>query len=410
MADGHDSPLKVLALDSAGSACSAALWQDGRIAAHRFAEMEHGHAEALIPMVQAVMGEAGIAYSDLDLIAAGTGPGSYTGVRVGLAAARAIASAAGKPLTGVSNFDAMLAACAPDVPQLVALDTRRADLYIQLFAPNGQAESPPTIIGEDRLADLFGAVEHVLIAGDAAPRAANLLTAAGRTAKVHASAHHADARCIARLAIERWQREGKTRTADPIYLRPPDARTVAERAAAKRALATNLVAASAAHGPVLATLQQRCFDERWAAEAMTALLAQPGVAGTLLVAADSQVPLGYGVVRSAAGEAEILTFGVDPRYRRAGHGRRILADMIGRARDAGAEMVFLEVAAANKAARTLYEAAGFAMVGRRPGYYRGPRGVDDGLTYRLDLRISAGAEPNDRFAGPADRKTASPQN
>jgi len=397
MADGHDSPLKVLALDSAGSACSAALWHDGRIAAHRFAEMEHGHAEALIPMVQAVMGEAGMAYSDLDLIAAGTGPGSYTGVRVGLAAARAIASAAGKPLTGVSNFDAMLAACAPDVPQLVALDTRRADLYIQLFAPNGQAESPPTIIGEDRLADLFGAVEHVLIAGDAAPRAANLLTAAGRTAKVHASAHHADARCIARLAIERWQREGKTRTADPIYLRPPDARTVAERAAAKRALATNLVAASAAHGPVLAALQQRCFDERC-------------VAGTLLVAADSQVPLGYGVMRSAAGEAEILTFGVDPSYRRAGHGRRILADMIGRARDAGAEMVFLEVAATNKAARTLYEAAGFAMVGRRPGYYRGPRGVDDGLTYRLDLRISAGAEPNDRFAGPADRKTVSPQN
>ena len=187
-------------------------------------------------------------------------------------------------------------------------------------------------------------------------------------------------------------------------------RSNAGSARAKRALATNLVAASAAHGPVLAALQQRCFDERWAAEAMTALLAQPGVAGTLLVAADSQVPLGYGVMRSAAGEAEILTFGVDPRYRRAGHGRRILADMIGRARDAGAEMVFLEVAATNKAARTLYEAAGFAMVGRRPGYYRGPRGVDDGLTYRLDLRISAGAEPNDRFAGPADRKIASPQN
>jgi ribosomal-protein-alanine N-acetyltransferase len=151
-------------------------------------------------------------------------------------------------------------------------------------------------------------------------------------------------------------------------------------------LATNLITADAVHGPVMAALQHRCFDERWSAEAMSALLSQPGVAGTLLVAADSQVPLGYGVVRSVAGEAEILTIGVDPRYRSAGHGRRILADLIARARAAGAEMVFLEVAARNKAARLLYETAGFAMVGRRAGYYRGPQGIDDGLTYRLDLR------------------------
>jgi len=386
MADGHDSPLNILALDSAGSACSVALWRDGRIAAHRVAEMEHGHAEALIPMVQAVMGEAGMAYSDLDLIAAGTGPGSYTGVRVGLAAARAIASAAGKPLTGVSNFEAILAACAPDVPQLVALDTRRADLYIQLFAPNGQAESPPTIVTEEGLVALFDATDRILVAGDAAQRAANLLTAAGRSAQVHASAHHADARCIARVAIERWQREGKTRAADPIYLRPPDARTVAERAAAKSALATNLVRVGATHGSVLAAIQQRCFVERWSAEAISALLSQPGVAATVLLAADSQIPLGYGMMRCVAGEAEILTFGVDPRHRRAGHGRRILADLIERARAAEAEMVFLEVAATNKAARTLYETAGFVVVGRRTGYYRDPRGVDDGLTYRLDLR------------------------
>jgi tRNA threonylcarbamoyladenosine biosynthesis protein TsaB len=392
MADDRDlsRTAKVLALDSAGSACSAAVWQGGRIVAHRLAPMEHGHAEALIPMVQAVMAEAGVGYDDLDLIAAGTGPGSYTGVRVGLAAARAIASAAGKPLTGVSNFDAVVAACAPDRPDLVAIETRRADLYIQLFTPTGDADSPPTILAEAELAALFDGTDHVLVAGDAAGRAADLLNAAGRAARTHPTARHADARFIAALAVDRWLQDDKTRSTEPIYLRPPDARTVAERAAAKRAqttnLATNLITADAVHGPVMAALQHRCFDERWSAEAMSALLSQPGVAGTLLVAADSQVPLGYGVVRSVAGEAEILTIGVDPRYRSAGHGRRILADLIARARGAGAEMVFLEVAARNKAARLLYETAGFAMVGRRAGYYRGPQGIDDGLTYRLDLR------------------------
>jgi tRNA threonylcarbamoyladenosine biosynthesis protein TsaB len=401
MADASNPRVRVLAFDSAGSACSAALWQDGRIVAHRLAPMEHGHAEALIPMVQAVMAEAGVGYSDLDLVAAGTGPGSYTGVRVGLAAARAIASAAGKPLSGVSNFDAVVAACAPDRPGLVAIETRRADLYIQLFAPNGDADSPPTIVAEDGLATLFDGADRVLVAGDAAGRACDLLTAAGRTAQIHPSAQHADARFIAALAAERWLVGGKTGSTEPIYLRPPDARTVAERAAAKLAqttnltnnLATKLITAEAVHGPVIAGLQHRCFDERWSAEAMSALLAQPGVAGALLVAADSQIPLGYGVLRSVAGEAEILTIGVDPRYRRAGHGRRILADLIARAHAAGADMVFLEVAAMNKAAKTLYETSGFAMVGRRAGYYRGPQGIDDGLTYRLDLRLAQAIEP-----------------
>jgi len=387
-----DNNLTVLALDSAGSACSAAIWHDGRLVAHRFAEMEHGHAEALMPMVQAVMAEAGLAYDALDLIAAGTGPGSYTGVRVGLAAARAIASAAGKPLSGVSNFDAIFAACAPEQPDIVALETRRADLYVQLFA-DGRADSPPVIVTEDGLAALFKTGGPVLIAGDASRRAAEVLIAAGCEARIHPQAHHADAGVIADLAGRRWQREHKPRPADPIYLRPPDARTVAERAAAKQAEqaarqsgAMQLMAAGPVHGPVMAALQQKCFDDRWSTEAMTALLSQPGVAGSLLVAADSQVPLGYGLIRVAAGEAEILTFGVDPHHRRSGHGRRILDHLIGQAQAAGAEMVFLEVAETNRAARTLYERRGFIAVGRRSGYYRGAHGIDDGLTYRLDLR------------------------
>lgn len=383
MADEFPSALTVLALDSAGSACSTAVWIDGRIVARRFSEMEHGHAEALIPMVQAAMTEAGLDYADLDLIAAGTGPGSYTGVRVALAAARAIASAAGKPLSGVSNFEAIAAACAPQAPDLVAIESRRVDFYIQVFGRDGAADSPPTVIAESDLAALFAIGETVQIAGDAAERAAQTLRAAGFDARAHPNVRHADATTIAQLAAQRWRLEGKPRAAEPIYLRPPDARTVAERAAGRAA--AEFVTATPSHGAVMAALQHKCFDERWSAEAMTTLLSQPGVAGVLLIAPDTQVPLGYGLMRAAAGEAEILTFGVDPRYRRSGLGRRILSDLIARAREAGAEAVFLEVADGNKAARALYDSTGFIQVGRRAGYYRGPRGIDDALTYRLDL-------------------------
>ena len=393
MANERKLTLTVLAVDSAGSACSAAVWRDGTTLAHLFAPMEHGHAEALIPMVQEVMATAGLDYADVDLIAAGTGPGSYTGVRVGLAAAQAIASAAGKPLTGVSNFDAVFAACAPAIPSLVALETRRADLYVQLFNATGEIDSPPTIVTEDDLPALFDTAEPILVAGDAAPRAVELLRTAGRDARVHASARHADAAILARIAAKRWAAAPKPRPAQPIYLRPPDARTVAERDAAKdkiRRAPASLIVAGPAHGAVMAALQNRCFDERWSSDSVTALLSQPGVAGSLLIANDSQVPLGYGLLRCVADEAEILTFGIDPRFRRAGHGRRLLDDMIARARVAGARMVFLEVAEGNRAARALYELLGFKLIGRREGYYRSIRGIDAALTYRLDLPTSGG--------------------
>jgi tRNA threonylcarbamoyladenosine biosynthesis protein TsaB len=390
MADDRNLSLSILALESAGSACSAALLRDGRIAAQRFAEMEHGQAEALIPMVQAVMTEAGLGYDQIDLVAVGTGPGSYTGVRVALAAARGLASAAGKPLTGVSNFDAVYAAVATHRPALVAIETRRADFYIQLFAADGAAESPPAIVGEAELTGLFKPGETVTVAGDAATRAAPLLHSAGCAVHILDAAHHADAVWVARVAAARWHNEDAPRPAEPIYLRPPDAHTVAERAAmraeAQAALAAaRLTQAAPAHGAVMAALQNACFDEHWSAEAMTILLGQPGVVGTILVAADSEIPLGYGLLRAVAGEAEILTLGIDPRNRRAGLGRRLLADLITRARQTGAETLFLEVGETNRAARALYGAAGFTQVGRRPGYYRGPRGVEDGLTYRRAL-------------------------
>lgn len=367
----------VLALDAAGGACSAALWRDGRVVARRFAEMEHGQAEALIPMVQAVMAEAGMGYATLDLIAVSTGPGSYTGVRVGIASARSIASASGKPLSGVSSFDCIRAGVTESGPLLVALETRRSDLYIELFDIDGRVLDTPAVVSEAELIARFGGTPPILVAGDAAGRAAAML----ENARIAAAPRHADAAKVAEIAAFRWLSEKTPRPAEPIYLRPPDARTVAERAAAP----TRLISCGFSHGPVLAILQQRCFEERWSAEAMNMLLSQPGVVGILLVAEGAENPMGYGLMRVVAGEAEILTFGVDPRYRRAGHGGRILAEILARSRTLEVSALFLEVAEKNTAARALYESRGFRLAGRRIGYYRGPRGVDDALTYRLDI-------------------------
>src|SRR6266853_3397229 len=122
--------MKVLAFDSSAAACSAAVRDgDGGLLAHRFESLARGHAERLMPMLRAVMAEAGLAFAALDLIAVTTGPGSFTGIRVGLAAARGLALASGLPILGVTAFEALAQAVSPveraGLGLLVAIDSRR---------------------------------------------------------------------------------------------------------------------------------------------------------------------------------------------------------------------------------------------------------------------------------------------
>jgi len=126
--------------------------------------LRHGHAEALLPMIERVMREAGLTPSQLGAVAAAIGPGGFTGIRVGLAAAHGIALAVGARLIGISSFAAVAARIAgigegACETLLVALDSRRAELYVQLFA--GDAGSPlaaPQALLEGELADYVARV------------------------------------------------------------------------------------------------------------------------------------------------------------------------------------------------------------------------------------------------------------
>ena len=213
----------VLALDSATDACSVALWRDGTVAAHRFEPRRHGQAEILMPLVRNVMREAAQDFAALDLIATTVGPGGFTGLRVGLAAARALALAAGRPILGVTTLEAVAAAQPPGrLPLLVAIDSRRADIYVQLFAPDLTPACAPA-------AALPGDVAALLPDGPVAiaGNAAGLLVGALPQLALCPTGGPAlpDAAVVARLAA------GRAATAvpgmpppAPLYLRPPDAR------------------------------------------------------------------------------------------------------------------------------------------------------------------------------------------
>jgi tRNA threonylcarbamoyladenosine biosynthesis protein TsaB len=143
--------MRVLAIDTALEACSAAVLDTGQAAilASETQLMVRGHAEALIPLVASVMLQAGLGFGDIDRVAVTTGPGSFTGLRVGIAAARGFGLAASKPVVGVTTLAALAApyiAADDSLPIAAAIDARHQHLYLQLFGSGGRTLIPPRVV------------------------------------------------------------------------------------------------------------------------------------------------------------------------------------------------------------------------------------------------------------------------
>jgi len=156
-----DALLPLLAFDSSAAHCAAALLLGDRVIL-RDEPMEKGQAERLVPMLEEVLVEGGLAWGDLKAIAVGTGPGNFTGVRIAVAAARGLALGLGIPAIGVTRLEAL--AYGLPRPVTVVEDARRGEVYAQGFA----AEGP----GSARLLGSGEVVATGLVTGSAAGPAA----------------------------------------------------------------------------------------------------------------------------------------------------------------------------------------------------------------------------------------------
>lgn len=232
MTDAATGPAPDLALgiDTATSACAAAVWsvRQGRVLSAIGEPLLRGQAERLVPLVREALDAAGIGFADLSRIGVTVGPGTFTGLRIGLAAARGFALAAGVPLVGVTSFEA----AAHAVPEgartgrtlLACVESRRDDLYLQPFGPDLRPLSDPAdVLPADLPAFAAASLPPgpLLLAGDAADRTlAALLWADGVT--VAAAPAGAEAAAVARIAGALVAADLASRPADPFYLRPPD--------------------------------------------------------------------------------------------------------------------------------------------------------------------------------------------
>lgn len=220
--------MNILAFDTCFDACSAAAGRGLRSLTPSiglaFEPMAVGHAERLMPMIEGVMAEAGLSFAKLDRIAVTHGPGTFTGTRIAVAAARALSLATGAPIVAVSSLRLM--AMSPSLAAgrgktiAMATDARRGECYVQLIDRHTlNAVMPPRLVHGENAADVLGR-GPIAVAGSGALAIVEHARRAGCDAVCLSSDLLPDAVDMLFAAME----EPLTTSVEPLYLRAPDAK------------------------------------------------------------------------------------------------------------------------------------------------------------------------------------------
>jgi tRNA threonylcarbamoyl adenosine modification protein YeaZ len=185
-------------------------------------DMVRGHAEALMPIIERVMGRVEGGFASLDRIAVSVGPGSFTGLRVGLAAGRALGFAAEKPVIGINTLSAFAApslGVGGNEAVVSVIDARHSHVYLQMVSPDGRLLLAPQIISMTDAVAAIGSLP-VRIVGSAASLLASGVSEAGGSCRADPDLAGPDIAWIARLGAVAIPEQSPP---SPLYLRPPDA-------------------------------------------------------------------------------------------------------------------------------------------------------------------------------------------
>lgn len=223
--------MHVLVLDTALDACQAVVGSAAGVAAHERLVPSTGQSEAIVALADRALDAAGLSYSDLSRIGVVVGPGSFTGLRVGVAAARALSLVIGCPVVGISSLVALAAsvpACAGG-PSVAAIDARHAAVYAQRFGAGIVAAGEPAHVAIEALAAELPA--GVALAGSGAAPVAEAMANAGRAPGAVDPIGAPDAAALVRLTLSATPPFAPAR---PAYLKAPDAKPAASLVGARR--------------------------------------------------------------------------------------------------------------------------------------------------------------------------------
>jgi tRNA threonylcarbamoyladenosine biosynthesis protein TsaB len=377
--------MKILALDTSTEYCSVALWQDGAVT-ERCELVGQKHSEILLEMLDRVLQDSGFRIQDMDGIAFGKGPGSFTGVRIACGVAQGLALGADLPVAGICTLQAL--AEASGKPRVIAaLDARMGEIYHAAYEKHDNTwitVSEPCLCKPENAPAVpcngwFGAGSAFAAYGDILnAHYAGQLQGTDDTAIPQAGA-------IAALgAIQFAQGRGvDAAQALPLYLRDKVALKTSERTLTPlRAAPLKTRVMTPADVDAVLAIEQAVQRFPWTCGNFIDALNS----GYLCYVDDDGTGVrGYAILMPCVGEAELLNIGVAKTAQRKGLGRALLKEMLATASNKNMKRVFLEVRPSNLAAIALYRRAGFAEIGVRHNYYRNGAGSEDAIVMAHNL-------------------------
>ena len=353
----------ILSLDCAGSGCGVCVWRDGEVLSEQTASMERGQDQRLMPMIMDVMKQAGVEFEQLDRIAVTNGPGSFTGIRIGLAAARGLGLASGKPVIGIDRFSIFRDQHKrSNQNHLVIINSRRKELYCRYYPNTGIPEIAAMMTPEEITAYVENEGE-VIISGDVSSEMFK------NYQHINTPEHVVCAKIAAIAnpsAVENLPR--------PLYIRAPDAML-------PKKIGISIHPLTILHAPLLAELHAESFVEsKWSLQQIQSSLTLDTTQG--LGAYDGEALVGFILCQIIPDQSEVLTFCVRPAYRKRGIGTELLRIASEIAYKSNSSL-YLEVAANNAPALALYNKIGFVRTGIRPNYYQSGDGSVDAMLLTL---------------------------
>ena len=380
----------VLALDTATRAGSVALWRDGDVDARR-GDASRSHGERLPGELVSLLAEHGLSLIDVDRFAVIAGPGSFTGLRVGIATIQGLAISLSRQVVAVPTLEAMADSIRIADRRLAigeeasrdaivcCLDGQRGDVFFAAWERSADGRRGVELVAPavGRPDDLVSAIRAVrdrsvtLVLDEGATQYERMLTGALPSIGI-VSTEILLAAVAARTAVDHADRATSPHAIRPIYIRRPDAELARERHRQQKANLT-IGLAELSELASVDELQRRSFRNAWGAEAIRWELEHTDVARLYVARSGDRTVIAYCACWMVFDELHINSLAVDETWRRRGVARLLLLHVFRESIAAGARSATLEVRQSNTAARTLYEGLGFKVEAVRRDYYQDPR-------------------------------------
>ena len=345
----------ILAIDTCFSRCAVSLCEtrNNQVLCGENQALERGHAEVLAPMVERILAKAKISADHIERIVVTIGPGSFTGLRIGLSFARAFGQALNIPVIGIDTLAAVkLALPEQDQPTLIAHKAGQSGSY---YVSRLHRSTHIELLKLEDLAPILDSNPQRVV-GTGADDIESHYNGLGLKRE---SAY--DLPNLVYLAHFASEQQVPTALPEPVYIREPDAKPQGVAKPTLRRVEPFDLAK-------LSQLHHACFEHGWSAEDLSQMLAAAGTSG--MVVEQAQKPLAFIILRQMFDEAEILTLATAPSARKQGHAQALIKAAQGQ----GLAKLHLEVAASNLTAQSLYAKNGFQHSGLRKAYYAKPNG------------------------------------